>query len=105
MFAALIVPDFSLQAVLRHLPEARSQPVALIAEKKPKAPILECTAAARAEGVEPGLTTSQARARCPGVLIKALLRKGRAIRARGAARKRLQRVAFRGGHRAGHRHV
>ena len=30
MFAAVYVPDFSLQAVLRHEPELHSQPVGLI---------------------------------------------------------------------------
>ena len=70
MFAALLLPDFPLQAALRHTPELRTRPVILLAEKAAKAPILHSTAAARALGIVPGLTATQAQTRCPGVLAK-----------------------------------
>jgi protein ImuB len=70
MFAAVFIPDFSLQAALRQEPELRSQPVALIDPELPKPTIVQLTAAARARGVTEGLTASQAIARCAELLIK-----------------------------------
>ena len=70
MFAALLLPDFLLQAALRHEPALRSRPVMLLAEKAAKSPILQSTAAARALGIVPGLTATQAQSRCPDVLVK-----------------------------------
>ena len=70
MFAAIVISDFALQAALRHEPELRTRPVILLAEKASKAPILQSTAAARALGIVPGLTATQAQTRCPGVLAK-----------------------------------
>ena len=70
MFAAILLPDFALQAALRHSPEMRALPVMLLAEKTSKAPVLQSTAAARALGIVPGLTATQAQARCPAILAK-----------------------------------
>ena len=70
MFAAIVLPDFALQAALRHTPELRERPVVLLAEKAARSPVLQATAAARAAGVVPGFSASQARARCPEVRIK-----------------------------------
>ena len=70
MFAALLLPDFALQAALRHEPEMRARPVMLLAEKASKSPILQSTAAARALGIVPGLTATQAQSRCPHLLVK-----------------------------------
>jgi protein ImuB len=70
MFAAIVLPDFALQAALRHTPELCERPVVLLAEKTARSPVLQATAAARAAGVVPGVSASQARARCPEVRIK-----------------------------------
>ena len=70
MFAALLLPDFALQAALRHEPELRARPVMLLAEKAAKSPILQSTAAAHALGIVPGLTATQAQSRFPNVLVK-----------------------------------
>ncbi len=70
MFAVLFVPDFALQAALRHAPELRDAPVALIAERTPRARIEQCTAAARAAGVVAGMTPSQALARCAALQVR-----------------------------------
>jgi protein ImuB len=83
MFAALVLPDFALQAALRHTPELRERPVVLLAEKTARSPVLQATPAARAAGVVPGFSASQARARCPEVRIK--LRSAEAERAADAA--------------------
>lgn len=71
MYAAIHIPDFSLQAVLRRHPELAEKPVALLdptaSEKndRNKARIIQLTAAARCAGVEPGMTATQGQARCP----------------------------------------
>ena len=70
MFAALLLPDFALQAALRHTPELRARPIILLAEKAAKAPILQSTPAAHALGIVPGLTATQAQTRCPNILAK-----------------------------------
>ena len=70
MFAALYLPDFELQAALRHQPELHQQPVALLDEDEAKAKILQLTKSATAAGVSPGLTASQGRARCLSLIIK-----------------------------------
>src|SRR6187402_1828927 len=63
MLAVVYLPHFSLQAVLRHEPELRSLPVALVEADVSKSVILQLTAAAAACGVEEGFTPSQAMAR------------------------------------------
>ncbi len=70
MFAVIFIPDFSLQAILRHEPQLWSCPVALIADHETKATISQMTAAARVAGVGEGLTSTQALARCANVVIK-----------------------------------
>jgi protein ImuB len=70
MFAVIFIPNFSLQAVLRHEPELRAQPVALVDAKLTKPAIVELTPAAQACGVCAGLTASQAQARCAELIIK-----------------------------------
>jgi protein ImuB len=71
MFAVIFIPNFSLQAVLRHEPDLRARPVALVDSKLIKPAIVELTAAAQACGVCAGLTASQAMARCAELIIKA----------------------------------
>ncbi|MDB6025806.1 MAG: Nucleotidyltransferase/DNA polymerase [Verrucomicrobiales bacterium] len=70
MFAVIFIPDFSLQAVLRHEPQLWSRPVAMIEQGETKAPIFQLTTTARAAGVCEGLTSTQALARCSNILIK-----------------------------------
>ncbi|HWD91973.1 MAG TPA: DNA polymerase Y family protein [Verrucomicrobiae bacterium] len=70
MFAVIFIPNFSLQAVLRHEPESRARAVALVDPKLPKPILVQLTPAARACGVCEGLTPSQAMARCGELIIK-----------------------------------
>jgi protein ImuB len=70
MFAVIFIPNFSLQATLRHEPELRARAVALVDSKLTKPAIVELTAAAQACGVGEGLTASQAMARCAELIIK-----------------------------------
>jgi len=73
VFAVLCVPNFALQALLRHEPELRERPLAVVEANDSnfaKALILECTRAAEATGVSPGLTAPQAQARCCELVLK-----------------------------------
>lgn len=70
MFATIYLPDFYLQAALRHQPELRVKPVALIDDEEKKAVILQLNAAAEATGVRSGMTPSQGLARCLQLVIK-----------------------------------
>lgn len=65
MFGVILLPDFSLQAVLRHHPEIREEPVAVLGnDPTANAVIFRCNAGARAAGVQVGMTSSQGLARC-----------------------------------------
>ena len=70
MFATIYLPDFYLQAALRHQPELREQPVALIDDEEKKAVIIQLNAAAEETGVRIGMTPSQGLARCLRLDIK-----------------------------------
>ncbi len=70
MFAAIYLPDFELQAALRHEPALHWQPVALLDEAEAKATILQLTKSAAEAGVSAGLTASQGLARCLSLIIK-----------------------------------
>src|SRR5690242_18622767 len=70
MFAVILIPNFSLQAVLRHEPDLRSRPIALVDPKETKPVITQLTSTAQAWGVCAGLTASQAMARCAELIIK-----------------------------------
>jgi protein ImuB len=70
MFAVIFIPNFSLQAVLRHEAESRGRAVALVDPRLPKPIIVQWNPAARACGVGDGLTPSQAMARCAELIIK-----------------------------------
>src|SRR5262249_51928250 len=70
MFAVIYLPNFCLQAVLRHEPELCTEPVALIDPDLPRPVIGQLTSAARARGVCEGLTASQAMARCEKLISK-----------------------------------
>ncbi len=80
MFATLYVPNFYLQAALRHrgadiLPEFQAdkihetRPVALIDEQEKKPVIIQLNARAETAGVRQGMTPSQGLARCLSLLI------------------------------------
>ncbi len=69
LFAALFAPAFPLQAALRFRPELRDGPTAVTDGLSQKGHILALTAAAGAAGVEEGLSSSQALARCPGLTL------------------------------------
>jgi protein ImuB len=70
MFAAIVIPDFSLQSVLRLEPELRARPVALVLDDSAKSPISQVTSAARHFGVSPGITSTQAKARCEKIAFR-----------------------------------
>ncbi len=70
MFVALYLPDFALQAALRHTPEMHCQPVALLDDEQARATILQVTPPAAAAGVQAGMTASQGLARCLSLTIK-----------------------------------
>ncbi|MGZ8919412.1 MAG: DNA polymerase Y family protein [Limisphaerales bacterium] len=70
MFAVILIPDFFLQAALRHEPELRDVPVALVNDDSPKSPVAQITSTAARFGVTPGLTSTQAKARCDRLIFR-----------------------------------
>ncbi len=70
MFAAVFIPDFFLQSLLRHEPELSLRAVALVDAELAKPAVVQLTSATRAFGVCEGLAPSQAMARCAGIIIK-----------------------------------
>ena len=70
MFATIYLPNFSLQAAMRHQPELCEKPVALIEEHERKPVIIQLNAAAENAGIGKGMTPSQALARSLRVVIK-----------------------------------
>jgi protein ImuB len=71
MFATILLPNFYLQAIARHQPKLREQPLAVLDPTATKAAILQLNEAAEKEGVRAGMTPSQALARCLHLVIKA----------------------------------
>lgn len=70
MFATIYLPNFYLQAALRHTPELRGKPAAIIQEQEKKPVIIQLNAEAESAGITRGQTPSQALARCLQVAIK-----------------------------------
>jgi protein ImuB len=70
MFAVIHLPQFTLQAALRHEPELWARPIALVDPALNTPRVCDATSAARAFGVTEGLTPTQALARCREVLIR-----------------------------------
>ena len=68
MYAAVVIPNFSLQAILRVHEDFRARPFAVIDEENR---VLQMTAAARESYVEPGMTPTQAMARCQKIILRA----------------------------------
>src|SRR4051794_2656875 len=69
MFAAIYIPDFALQCVLRREPELRERALAIVDGNLP-ARIRQATPAARERGVAAGMTTTQALGRCSALLFR-----------------------------------
>jgi protein ImuB len=65
-----LLPNFYLQAIARHQPKLRKQPLAILDATAIKAVILQLNEAAENEGVRAGMTPSQALARCLHLVIK-----------------------------------
>ncbi|MFO1459845.1 MAG: DNA polymerase Y family protein [Verrucomicrobiota bacterium] len=89
LFAVVHLPDFALQAVLRHEPEAVARPVALVDPAQTTPRVFQCTPAARDGGVELGHTAVQAMARCRSVVIR-----HRSTKQEAAAVEAMLQVAF-----------
>ena len=70
MFATIYLPNFYLQAAIRHQPELRAQPVALLEEQEKKPVIIQLNEAAEEAGIRKGMSPSQALARYLQVTIK-----------------------------------
>jgi hypothetical protein len=70
MFATLYLPNFFLQAALRHETKLHGQPVALIDDQAPKAVIIQLNQAAEDAGVRAGMTPSQGLARSLALIVK-----------------------------------
>jgi len=70
MFATIYLPDFYLQAALRHQPELSDKPVALIDDQEKKAILIQLNSAAEKAGVRVGMTPSQGLARYLNLVIK-----------------------------------
>jgi len=70
MFATIYLPDFYLQAVLRHQSELQGKPVAVIDDQEKKAVIVQLNLAAAQMGVCCGMTPSQGLARSLQLVIK-----------------------------------
>lgn len=70
MFATIYLPNFFLQAAIRHEELPPSTPVALIDEQEKKPAIIQLNNAAELVGVHNGMTPSQGLARCLTLLIK-----------------------------------
>jgi nucleotidyltransferase/DNA polymerase involved in DNA repair len=74
MFATIYLPNFYLQAVLRHQPILWTKPTALIEEQEKKPVIIQLNQFAESAGIRKGMTPSQALARCLHIVIKARAR-------------------------------
>lgn len=70
MFASVLVPNFYLQAALRHAPDLRDQPVGLIDDEQSKAIIIQVNDRAEDAGVRCGMAPSQGLARCLKLVVR-----------------------------------
>jgi hypothetical protein len=70
MFATIYLPNFYLQAAMRHQPGLCAKPVALIEEQEKKPVIVQLNEVAEKAGIYKGMTPSQALARSLRVVIK-----------------------------------
>ncbi len=70
-FACVWVPFFLAAAEERCEPRLRELPLAVVAGASPATRVVEANAMAREQGVEPGMTETEARARCPALVSRA----------------------------------
>lgn len=70
MFATIYLPNFFLQAAIRHEDISLSTPIALIDEQETKPLIIQLNEPADSAGVRVGMSPSQGLARCLELLIK-----------------------------------
>jgi nucleotidyltransferase/DNA polymerase involved in DNA repair len=70
MFATIYLPDFYLQAAMRHQPELNGKPVGLLDDQEKKAVLTQLNATAEEFGVRRGMTPSQGLARSLALVIK-----------------------------------
>jgi protein ImuB len=70
MFATIYVPNFFLQAAIRHLEISSTTPIALIDETETKPLIIQLNQAADDAGVRAGMAPSQGLARCLTLVVK-----------------------------------
>jgi protein ImuB len=70
IFATIYLPNFCLQAAMRHQRELCGMPVALIEEHERKPVIIQLNEVAEKAGIRKGMTPSQALARSLRVVIK-----------------------------------
>ena len=70
MFATIYLPNFYLQAAMRHEPRLCAKPVALIEEQEKKPVIVQLNDVAEKAGIDKGMTPSQALARSLQIVIK-----------------------------------
>jgi protein ImuB len=70
MFATIYLPNFYLQAALRHQAPLPATPVALINEEDKKGVIIQVNPVAEAAGIGKGMTPSQGLARSLNLVIK-----------------------------------
>jgi len=70
MFAVIFLPNFFLQAAVRHQDISSSTPVGLIDEAEKKPLIIQLNHAAETVGVHVGMSPSQGLARCLDLIIK-----------------------------------
>ncbi len=66
-YAVLFAPDFRLQATMRHVPDLAGRPLALLEIQAAKPRVIEVNDLAAQRAVEPGMTPTQALARCAEV--------------------------------------
>ena len=71
MFATILLPNFALQAAMRHEGLSSSTPVALIDTQTNKAVIIQLNQAAEKAGIRAGMSPSQALGRCLSLVAKA----------------------------------
>ena len=74
MFASIYLPNFYLQAAMRHQRELHAKPAALIEEQEKKPVLIQLNEAAEKAGIRKGMTPSQALGRSLEVVIKARAR-------------------------------
>jgi len=67
-FACVHVPFFAAAAAARCEPALGDRPLAIVRGIPPATRVLEASATARERGVAPGMTETEARARCPGLV-------------------------------------